>query len=156
MLYVGMLGDDVWLLAIHRSEHQRFEIDGAHAAGMVLERHGLPEEQVMTVWEPIALHTTPEIPRYKQPEVRLVTLGVQYDRIRHGVQDVPAEAREQVIAALPRTGFKDTIVDVFYAAMRDKPDTAYGTFHTDILAARDATYVRPNFLDRLASSPFAE
>jgi hypothetical protein len=25
----------------------------------------------MTVWEAIALHTTPEIPRYKQPEVRL-------------------------------------------------------------------------------------
>src|SRR3954463_7701862 len=119
LLYVGAMFHDVGLLEGHRSAHERFEIDGANAARRFLEAKGLPEEQVMTVWEAIALHTTPEIPRYKQPEVRLVTLGVQYDVIGHGFQDVPAEAREQVIAAHPRTGFKDTIVDVFYAAMRD-------------------------------------
>src|SRR5215207_8724309 len=44
-----------------------------------VEGHALPEERVMTVWESIAPHTTPEVPRYKQPEVRLVTLGVEYD-----------------------------------------------------------------------------
>ena len=79
LLYVGAMFHDVGLVEGHRSEHERFEIDGANAARAFLERHGLPEEQVMTVWESIALHTTPEIPRYKQPEVRLVTLGVEYD-----------------------------------------------------------------------------
>ena len=79
LLYVGAMFHDIGLVEGHRSEHERFEIDGANAARAFLERHGLPEERVMTVWESIALHTTPEVPRYKQPEVRLVTLGVEYD-----------------------------------------------------------------------------
>lgn len=79
LLYVGAMFHDIGLVEGHRSAHERFEIDGANAARGFLERHGLPEERVMTVWEAIALHTTPEIPRYKQPEVRLVTLGVEYD-----------------------------------------------------------------------------
>src|SRR4051794_16770312 len=80
LLYVGAMFHDLGLVpGGHRSAHERFEIDGANAARAFLERHGLPEEQVMTVWDSIALHTTPEVPRYKQPEVRLMTLGVQYD-----------------------------------------------------------------------------
>ena len=58
LLYIGAMFHDVGLLEGHRSEHERFEIDGANAARAFLERHGLPEEQVMTVWESIALHTT--------------------------------------------------------------------------------------------------
>src|SRR4051812_33032094 len=79
LLYVGALFHDVGLLEGHRSEHERFEIDGANAARDFLDGYGLAEETVMTVWESIALHTTPEVPRYKQPEVRLLTLGVEYD-----------------------------------------------------------------------------
>src|ERR687891_1476015 len=79
LFYVGAMFHDLGLLEDHRSEHERFEIDGANGARQFLERHGLPEERVMTVWESIALHTTPEVPRYKQPEVWLVTLGVEYD-----------------------------------------------------------------------------
>jgi hypothetical protein len=33
----------VGLLERYRSEHERFEIDGANAARAFLERHGLPE-----------------------------------------------------------------------------------------------------------------
>src|SRR4051794_22433022 len=79
LLYVGALFHDLGLAEGHRSEHERFEIDGANAARRFLERHGLPEEQVMTVWESIALHTTRGVPNYKQPEVRLVSVGTQYD-----------------------------------------------------------------------------
>src|ERR687889_1114844 len=72
LLYVGAMFHDVGLLAGHRSAHERFEIDGANAARAFLEDHGVPEEQVMTVWEAIALHTTRQVTSYKQPEVRLV------------------------------------------------------------------------------------
>jgi hypothetical protein len=54
---------DVGLVEGHRSDHDRFEIDRANAARDCLERHSLPEERVMTVWDAIALHTTREIPR---------------------------------------------------------------------------------------------
>src|SRR3954453_22623042 len=97
LLYVGAMFHDIGLVEGHRSAHERFEIDGANAARMFLERHGLPEEQVMTVWESIALHTTPEVPRYKQPEVRLVALGVQYDVVGGHFEDVTAAHREVVL-----------------------------------------------------------
>src|ERR1700758_1674869 len=61
LLYVGAMFHDIGLVAGHRSEHERFEIDGANAARSFLERHGLPEEEVGVVWDAIALHTTPEI-----------------------------------------------------------------------------------------------
>ncbi|HTE62632.1 MAG TPA: HD domain-containing protein [Solirubrobacteraceae bacterium] len=156
LLYVGAMFHDVGLVEGHRSEDERFEIDGANAARRFLERHGLPEEAVMTVWEAIALHTTPEIPRYKQPEVALVTAGVDLDVLGKGFDDVPAMARDAVVAAHPRTGFKAGIVDAFADGMRSKPDTAFGTMNVDILEAKVPGYVRPNFCDFIARSGFSE
>ena len=154
LLYVGAMFHDVGLVEGHRSEHERFEIDGANAARAFLERHGLPEERVMTVWESIALHTTPEVPRYKQPEVRLVTLGVEYDVLGLHFDQLSPHQRAEVLAAHPRTGFKTGIVKAFSAGMRDKPATAFGTMNTDILEATVPGYVRPNFRDIIHSSRF--
>ena len=154
LLYVGALFHDVGLVEGHRSEHERFEIDGANAARAFLERHGLPEERVMTVWESIALHTTPEVPRYMQPEVRLVTLGVEYDVLGLHFDELSAEQREAVLAAHPRTGFKEGIVAAFSAGMRDKPETTFGTMNTDILEATVPGYERPNFCDYIQHSRF--
>jgi hypothetical protein len=154
LLYVGAMFHDVGLLAGHRSEHERFEIDGANAARAFLERHGLPEERVMTVWESIALHTTPEIPGYKQPEVQLVTRGVEYDVLGLHFDDLSPEQRDAVLAAHPRTAFKQGIVEAFSAGMRDKPETAFGTMNTDILEATVPGYVRPNFCDYIRNSRF--
>ena len=155
LLYVGAMFHDVGLVEGHRSEHERFEIDGANAARDFLERHGLPEERVMTVWESIALHTTPEIPRYKQPEVRLVTLGVEYDVLGLHFDGLSPERRQAVIAAHPRIDFKAGIVEAFSAGMRDKPETTFGTMNTDILEATVPEYVRPNFCDYIQNSRFA-
>jgi HD domain len=154
LLYVGAMFHDVGLLEGHRSKHERFEIDGANAARVFLERHDLPEERVMTVWESIALHTTPEIPRYKQPEVCLVTLGVEYDVLGLHFDELSAEQREAVLAAHPRTGFKKGIVEAFSAGIRDKPETTFGTMNTDILEAMVPGYVRPNFCDYIQNSRF--
>ena len=156
LLYVGAMFHDVGLVEGHRSEHERFEIDGANAARAFLERHGLPEESVMTVWESIALHTTPEVPRYKQPEVRLVTLGVEYDVLGLHFDELSAEQRDGVLAAHPRTNFKTGIVEAFSAGMRDKPDTTFGTMNTDILEATVPGYVRPNFCTYIQDSRFQD
>ena len=155
LLYVGAMFHDIGLVEGHRSEHERFEIDGANAARRFLERHGLPEERVMTVWESIALHTTPEVPRYKQPEVRLVSLGIEYDVLGLHFEQLSAHQREAVLAAHPRTGFTTGIVEAFSAGMRDKPETTFGTMNTDILEATVPGYVRPNFCDYIRNSPFA-
>ena len=152
LLYVGAMFHDIGLVEGHRSTDVRFEIDGANAARAFLERHGLPEEEVVVVWDAIALHTTPEIPHYKRPEVLLVTLGVEYDVLGLRTDELTPEQRTDVIAAHPRTGFKDGIVKAFFEGMRDRPDTAFGTMNTDILEAKLPGYVRPNFCDFIANN----
>jgi len=154
LLYVGAMFHDLGLVEGHRSAHERFEIDGANAARAFLERHGLPEEQVMTVWESIALHTTRQVPDYKQPEVRLVALGVQYDVLGTPFEALAGEQRDAVLAAHPRTNFKTGMIEALAAGVRDKPETAIGTMMTDILAATVPGYVRPDVCELIRNAPF--
>jgi hypothetical protein len=154
LLYVGAMFHDVGLLEGHRSERERFEIDGANAARAFLERHGLPEEEVMTVWESIALHTTRQVPNYKQPEVRLVALGVQYDLFGSPFDALSPGQRDAVLAAHPRTKFKTGIIEALAAGISYKPQTADGTTMTDIVEATVPGYVRPNICDVVRNSRF--
>jgi hypothetical protein len=154
LLYVGAMFHDVGLLEGHRSEHERFEVDGANAARAFLERHGLPEERVVTVWESIALHTTRDVPRYRQPEVRLVQLGAQYDVLGMHFDALSEKQRTAVLSAHPRTGFKTGIIEAFAAGIRDKPETAFGTVNADFLEATVPGYVRPNVCDYIHAAPF--
>jgi hypothetical protein len=152
LLYVGAMFHDIGLIDGHRSAHERFEIDGANAARAFLQRHGLPEDEIAIVWDAIALHTTPEIPHYKRPEVLLVTLGVESDVLGLHYDEFSDEQRSDIVAAHPRTNFKTGIVESFYQGMRDKPETAFGTMNTDILDAKLPGYVKPNFCDFIANS----
>jgi hypothetical protein len=154
LLYIGAMFHDIGLIDGHRSANERFEIDGANAARRFLEEHGVPEEDVMTVWDAIALHTTPEIPAYKQPEVALVTAGVEFDVLGFNFDELPTAVRDEVVAAHPRSGFKEGIVEAFADGMRFKPQTTFGTMNTDILEAKVPGYVRPNFCDYIANSAF--
>jgi hypothetical protein len=152
LLYVGAMFHDVGLVESYRSPDQRFEIDGANAAQAFLEERGLPHAKITTVWDSVALHTTPEIPRYKAPEVWLVTLGVQFDVVGLHLDDVSAEHRAEVIAVHPLTGFKTGIVEAFFDGMRDKPQTAIGTINIDIVEAKLPGYSHPNLCDLIANS----
>jgi hypothetical protein len=155
LFYVAAMFHDIGLVEGHRSEHERFEIDGANAAREFLERHGLPEEQLMTVWDAIALHSTPEIPRYKRPEVRLVNWGVEYDIAGRHFDELTAEQREAVIAAHPRPGFKEGILEALAGVLGDKPGTAYSRWQIDLLEATMPGYVRENFCNVVRRSRFA-
>jgi len=152
LLYVGAMFHDVGLLEGHRSAHERFEIDGANAARAFLERHAVPEAQVTTVWQSIALHTTRQVPDYMQSEVRLVALGVQSDIFGMHLDALSAEQRAAVLEAHPRTGFATGMINALSAGIRDKPETAEGTAMTDILEATVPGYVRPNLCDALRNA----
>jgi hypothetical protein len=155
LFYVAAMFHDLGLVDGHRSERERFEIDGANAAREFLERHGVGETQVMLVWDAIALHTTPEIPRYKQPEVRLVNWGVEYDIPGRHFDQLSAEQREAVVAAHPRTGFKAGIIDALAGPLRGKPQTAYLPWQIDVLEATMPGFVRSSFCEVVRSSRFA-
>ena len=50
LLYAGAMFHDVGLMPGHRSQDQRFEVDGAHAARDFLKANGVSEEDAYTVW----------------------------------------------------------------------------------------------------------
>src|SRR5271155_3414059 len=76
LLYFGAVFHDLGLTPKYRSQDHRFEIDSANTARAFLRANGVAEAMVGTVWDAIALHTTPEIPWHKPPEIALVTGGV--------------------------------------------------------------------------------
>jgi hypothetical protein len=84
----------------------------------------------------------------------MVSLGVEYDVLGLHYDELSQHQRDAVLAAHPRTGFKEGIVEAFSAGIRDKPETAYGTMNTDILEATVPGYVRPNFCDFIRNSRF--
>ena len=65
------------------------------------------------MWDAIALHTTPEIPWHKRPEIALVTGGVEADVLGDGLDEIPAGDRDAVLTAYPRIDFKRGIVRAF-------------------------------------------
>jgi hypothetical protein len=95
LLYLGAVFHDLGLTPKYRSPDHRFEVDSANAARDFLRAHGIKEQDVGVVWDAIALHTTPEIPWHKRPEVALVQGGVEVDRpgVRRRLR---AQARDHV------------------------------------------------------------
>ena len=145
LLFVGAMFHDIGLVEGHRSAHDRFEVDGANAAREFLAGHGVTGDALRVVWDAIALHTTPGIPEHKEPEVALVTAGVELDVLGLGYDDISAEDREAVLAAYPRIDFKESIIQAFADGMAHRPETAFGTVNADVLADKLPGYQRPNF-----------
>jgi hypothetical protein len=156
LLYVGAMFHDVGLVEGHRSHNDRFEVDGANAAREFLKQRGIPADAVRVVWDAIALHTTPGIPEHKEPEVALVTAGVELDVLGLGYDDITEAQREQVLTALPRVDFKHQIIEAFGAGIAHKPQTAFGNVKADVLERTLPGYKRPNFCEMILASPFAQ
>src|ERR1700742_2800623 len=89
LLYVAAAFHDLGLTKKFSSQNERFEVDGATAARQFLTAHNVPEEQVQTAWETIALHTTPGITPYMRPEVALLYSGVGLDVLGRGFDQFP-------------------------------------------------------------------
>jgi HD domain len=153
LLYFGAVFHDLGLTAKYRSQDHRFEIDSANAAGEFLRSNGIDDASVGVVWDAIALHTTPEIPWHKRPEIALVTGGVEADVLGDGLGEIPAGDREAVIAAFPRVNFKSGIVQAFSDGFAHKPMTAFGTMNTDVLERTLPGYRKPNFCELIAANP---
>ena len=153
LLYVGAVFHDLGLTPNYRSRDRRFEVDGANAARDFLRTNGMDEAAAGLVWDAIALHTTPEIPWHKVPEVALVTGGVEADVLGEGLDEISEEDRASVLAAYPRVDFKAGIVRAFADGFASKPATAFGTMNTDVLEKTQPGYRRPNFCDLIAANP---
>ncbi|MEV4349151.1 HD domain-containing protein [Actinoplanes sp. NPDC049596] len=156
MLYVGALFHDLGLTPRYRRDDQRFELDGADEARRFLLAHGIGPAPARVVWEAIALHTTPEVPYRLEPEVALLTAGVETDVLGIGYADLDPAAVQAVTEAHPRPGFKKAIVDAFADGFRRRPDTTFGTVNADVLEHRVPGYHHIDFVDVIENSAWPE
>ena len=90
LLYVAAAFHDFGLLKKFSSANERFEVDGANAVRQFLTSHNVPEEQIQTAWQAIALHTTPGVTHYMRPEVALLYSGVGLDVLGKGFDQFPS------------------------------------------------------------------
>lgn len=134
LAYVGAMFHDLGLTERYRSQDERFEVDGAQAAYEFLREHGRNEAEARQVWLAIALHTTPMVPVHLEPEVSVVTEGVEADVLGMNLGLMTAQQRDEVVAAHPRNDFKRRIIEDFYEGMKHRPETAFGTMNTSVLA----------------------
>jgi HD superfamily phosphodiesterase len=155
LLYVGAMFHDVGLTANYRDSTLRFEVDGANAAEKFLRDRGLDDATVRKVWLSIALHTTPGVPEFLDPEIALVTAGVETDVLGIG-RDIPDDVRNAVTAAHPRPDFKRRILQAFTDGNLHRPHSTFGNVNADVLAHFDPTFVRDDFVEVILNNGWPE
>jgi HD superfamily phosphodiesterase len=156
LLYVGAMFHDIGLTQRYRTSMGRFEVDGANAARDFLLERDYDQAVARKVWLSIALHTTPGIPEFLDPEIALVTAGVETDVLGFGREDLSAEERDAVTAAHPRPDFKNRILAAFNEGMKHRPQSTFGTVNDDVLAHFDPTFERENFVEIIRSNNWPE
>ncbi|MGB5798192.1 MAG: HD domain-containing protein [Mycolicibacter algericus] len=157
LLYVGAMFHDLGLTEPYRSTSgRRFEVDGADAARDFLLERGVGQADARKVWLGVALHTTPGIPEFLDPEIALVTAGVETDVLGIGRGDLAADQLAAVTAAHPRPDFKRRILHAFTEGVRHRPDSTFGTVNADVLDHSDPSFVRGDFVETILSNSWPE
>ena len=118
------------------SKDKRFEVDGAIAARNWIEAQrkngtadGWDSRRTQLVWDSIALHTTPSIAQFKEPEVALVGVGIVSDF--QGPNTDPTKTLtwdefNTVIKSYPRHDLAGGIRRIICNFAKTKPETTYG------------------------------
>lgn len=156
LLYAGAMFHDLGLTERYRTSQLRFEVDSANAAREFLLHRGVEAADANKVWLGIALHTTPGIPEFLEPEVALVTAGVETDVLGIERDELSPEALAAVTAAHPRPNFKQRILAAFNDGMKHRPHSTFGTVNDDVLAHFDPTFTRDNFVDIILNNTWPE
>src|ERR1700676_4554167 len=151
LLYAGAMFHDIGLTETYRTSMLRFELDGANAARDFLLDHGVGEADARKVWLSIALHTTPNVPEFLDPEIALVTAGVGIER-----GALAPEALEAVTAAHPRPDFKRRILRAFNDGNKHRPHSTFGNVNADVLEYFDPSFVRDHFVDIIGNTSWPE
>jgi HD superfamily phosphodiesterase len=156
LLYAGAMFHDIGLTADYRKSMLRFEVDGANAARDFLLERGVDEAAARKVWLSIALHTTPGVPEFLEPEIALVTAGVETDVLGIGRNNLSAKAIQEVTAAHPRPDFKNRILRAFTDGMKHRPRSTFGTVNADVLQHFDDSFVRDDFVEIIRSNSWPD
>jgi hypothetical protein len=156
LLYVGAMFHDLGLTERYRRTDQRFEVDGADLARDFLLEHGRGASDARAVWLGIALHTTPGIANHLEPEIALVSAGVETDVLGLDLDEISDVDLKAVTVAHPRPDFKENILQAFNTGMKDRPETTFGTMNDDVLAHFVPGFEREDFVEIIRGSDWPE
>ncbi|AGF71219.1 HD domain-containing protein [Corynebacterium halotolerans] len=148
LLYVGAMFHDLGLTETYRRTDQRFEIDGADEARKFLAARGIADEAAGKVWTAIALHM--------DPEIALVTRGVEHDVLGLGFDTVTDGQRAEIVAAHPRPDFKNGILAAFTEGIRERPETTFGNAKADVLEHFVPGFERGDFVEVIRGNAWPE
>lgn len=102
---------------------QRFEVDGADLAAELLGRHGYAPPEVDSVWQAIALNTSPGIVERRGTIGALTLAGVSID-FTGDAPFVTTAMAEQIHAAYPRLAIGKALTDSIVQQARRSPAKA--------------------------------
>ncbi|OWA11119.1 diguanylate cyclase [Streptomyces sp. CS227] len=156
LLYLGAMFHDLGLGEEYWNSGRRFEVDSADEARRFLAARAVPEDSIRRVWTAIALHTTPGIPEFMEPEVALVTAGVEYDVLGLGYDSLDETDRTAIVARHPRPDFKRRILAAFTEGIAPKPDTTFGNVKADVLAHFVPGFTPGDFVTTIEQSAWPE
>lgn len=152
--YVASILHDTGLSSAHMSDSNRFEVDGANLAREILAKHGVTGQRADVVWDAIALHDS-SLARWKGPEVRLVSAGVNADFGAFLNEFDKGEVRA-VLAAAPRTNFIPAFLAAVAVIGKKKPQATGTCFVTDVAIRMVPGFHLDNFVDAVSGpDPFA-
>lgn len=154
LLYMAALFHDTGLVPPFKEREQRFELDGADNAREFMLEHGFTSQAAETVWQSIALHTTPGIAPRMGPEVAATHLGVLTDVLGYGLDTLDPTKVEENVTAHPRGDFKQGFIEAFRDGLKHRPDTTYGNMMADVLDHFEPEFRRGNMVQSILNSPW--
>jgi hypothetical protein len=156
LLYLASLFHDTGLVPPFSEPEQRFEVDGADNARRFLLDHGFSAAQADTVWQAIALHTTPGVAPRMGPVIAATHLGVLTDAVGFGLDDLDPVLVAEVTAAHPRDDFKNGFLQAFHHGIGHRPGTTYGNMMADVLDHFVPDFRRPSMVQSIIDSPWSD
>ena len=156
--FCAALLHDLGLIPPYRRDN-RFEIDGADAAGDFCAKHQVSPERADLVWKAIALHTSPGIPTRLAGEIALVHLGAGLDFLGLGLDQVPPQVLEEILEKYPRMKFKSQFRDLLVEHCQHNAAAQVLTWTDDVARTAGCTLhgkAIPTASQIMSAAPFDE
>ncbi|WP_280402902.1 HD domain-containing protein [Nocardia carnea] len=137
--------------------HQRFEVDSADFAAEFLERNGITDSRVETVWDAIAAHTSgfsasPVYRRRRPAEIWIAVEGIGID-ISGGPADLPPGYADLVHTAYPRLGGTRALTTIMENQVLADPRKAFpSSLATELVRQRHPEVSYPTWDEIIDSS----
>jgi HD domain len=135
---------------------RRFEVLGADLARAFALSHSMGADRAETVWDSIALHSTPSIARHKGINVASCASGIACDYGGLGYNELSDSEKKTILSAYPRLRMKAAFTECLCGIARNLPDTTRDNFVADFGERFIAGYKRVSSYEFLQGAPFPE